>query len=106
MTTARYYTPNGRSIQAECITPDLVVKFVAPVEAKAAPEGAQHSEGGTRERDLKGHIKSATENEPSTEGKTDAKAAAEPNETARDNQLKSAIDILKSWDIFKKTSKS
>jgi len=106
LTTARYYTPNGRSIQAEGVKPDIAVKFVAPVETKAAPEGAQHSEGGMRERDLKGHIKSTKENSPATEQKADTKATEEPDETARDNQLKSAVDILKSWDIFKKTPKS
>jgi carboxyl-terminal processing protease len=54
-----------------------------------------------RERDLVGHIKSPQENglkaaEPKKDG---------PDETAPDNQIKSAIDILKSWEIFKKAIK-
>ena len=95
LTTAKYYTPNGRSIQAEGIVPDILVKYVPPVEAKAAPEA------GLRERDLKGHFKSPQENGT----KTDDPVKDEPEELARDNQVKSAIDILKSWEIFKKIIK-
>jgi carboxyl-terminal processing protease len=99
LTTAKYYTPNGRSIQAEGIMPDIIVKYVPPVEAKATPEGIM------RERDLVGHIKSPQENglkaaEPKAEPKKD-----EAEEAVPDNQIKSAIDILKSWEIFKKTIK-
>jgi carboxyl-terminal processing protease len=95
LTTAKYYTPNGRSIQAEGIVPDILVKYVPPVEAKAAPEA------GLRERDLKGHFKSPQENGT----KTEDPVKDELEELARDNQVKSAIDILKSWEIFKKTIK-
>jgi len=102
LTTAKYYTPSGRSIQAEGITPDIIVKYAAPAEAKAKPEGTMSV---MRERDLQGHIKSPQENslkaaEPKPEPKKD-----EPDEAAPDNQIKSAIDILKSWEIFKKTLK-
>lgn len=101
LTTAKYYTPNGRSIQAEGIMPDIIVKYVAPVEAKATPEGVMSV---MRERDLQGHIKSPQENgikaaEPKPEPKK-----VESDEAAPDNQIKSAIDILKSWEIFKKPS--
>jgi carboxyl-terminal processing protease len=97
LTTARYYTPNGRSIQAEGITPDILVKHVRPVEEK---EDADQQR--LRERDLRGHIKSPQEND---EPKNDV-AKREPDDQARDNQLKNAIDILKSWDIMKRTLKS
>jgi len=93
LTTAKYYTPNGRSIQAEGITPDIIVKYIAPAESKPATNGA------LKERDLKGHIRSPKENE----GKTEDPPKSESDELTRDNQVKSAVDILKSWDIFKKT---
>ncbi len=78
------------------------MKYVAPVEAKAAPEGVMSV---MRERDLQGHIKSPQENgikaaEPKPEPKKD-----ESDEALPDNQIKSAIDILKSWEIFKKALK-
>ncbi|MDD5101336.1 MAG: S41 family peptidase [Syntrophales bacterium] len=95
LTTARYYTPKGRSIQAEGITPDIVIKQIRPGDEK---EDADHAL--LREKDLKGHIKSPQEN--------DAKAEEPKKETDnldRDSQLKNAIDILKSWDILKKNSK-
>ncbi len=95
LTTARYYTPKGRSIQAEGITPDIVIKQIRPGDEK---EDADHAL--LREKDLKGHIKSPKEN--------DAKAEEPKKETDnldRDSQLKNAIDILKSWDILKKNSK-
>lgn len=96
LTTARYYTPNGRSIQAEGIAPDIIVKFIAPAETKPPPEGRM------RERDLKGHIKSPKEDDI----QTPEAPPEEPDELTRDNQLKSAVDILKSWEIFKKTLKA
>jgi carboxyl-terminal processing protease len=96
LTTAKYYTPSGRSIQAEGITPDIIIKYQRSVEEK---EG----EGGrVRERDLKGHIKSQKENEQ----KPEEPAKKEREDLTIDNQLKGAIDILKSWEIFQKTNKS
>ncbi len=104
LTTAKYYTPNGRSIQAEGITPDIVVKLIRPVEEKDPIEDRM-----IRERDLQGHIKSPKENDAKPKG-NDAKPEGpikekEEDTLARDNQLKNAIDILKSWDILKKNMK-
>ena len=77
------------------VTPDIVIKQIRPGDEKEDVDNAL-----LREKDLKGHIKSPKEN--------DAKAAGPKKETDnldRDNQLKNAIDILKSWDILKKNSK-
>lgn len=99
LTTAKYYTPKGRSIQAEGITPDIMVKQIRPTEEKAE-EKANAENHMLRERDLKGHIKSPTENDVKVD---DAKK--EKDNLDKDNQLKNAIDILKSWDILKKNMK-
>jgi len=93
LTTAKFYTPNGRSIQADGILPDVLVKFVRTTSEKEVPEDT------IREKDLKGHIKSPKESE--------ARPADAPpkelGEISQDNQLKAAFDILKSWEIFRKS---
>ena len=96
LTTAKYYTPNGRSIQAEGIKPDIVVKHIRPSEEK------ELTDDFIRERDLKGHIKSKSE----TGTNTEESLTREQDILIQDNQLKSAIDIIKSWDIMKKNLKS
>jgi len=108
ITTARYYTPKGRSIQAEGIEPDLVVQNEPPASGK--PHRA------IREKDLKGHMLNGNGKDSEDKEEEDEKPAEEPeeNDTAeavpvpvladveKDQQVKSALDILKSWDIFKK----
>jgi carboxyl-terminal processing protease len=96
LTTAKYYTPNGQSIQAEGIKPDIIVKYIRPSEDR------ELTDEFIRERDLKGHIKSKKEQETNTE----ESLRREQDILIQDNQLKSAIDIIKSWDIMKKNLKS
>ena len=100
LSTAKYFTPKGRSIQAEGIVPDIVVEFVKPPEEEEGPETV------IREKDLRGHIRG--EKEKAQPKETPPKAAAEKKEQdplTRDNQLKSAVDILKSWEVFSKSGK-
>lgn len=98
LTTARYYTPKGRSIQAEGITPDIMVKYVKPSEDMENPAG---NEERIREKDLTGHIKPAKEDGTKVD-ETQSKEAKDSSDLAGDNQLKTAVDILKSWDLMKK----
>mgnify|MGYP001287494917 FL=1 len=96
LTTARYYTPSGKSIQAEGIRPDILVRLVKPAE-----EAENHLEERLREKDLKGHIKPVQEDgKPLEEARPEE--LKETVDLARDNQLKTAVDILKSWHIMKK----
>ncbi len=97
LTTARYYTPSGKSIQAEGIKPDIIVK---PARLSEEPEG--RTEERLRERDLKGHIKPAKEDGTQLEERK-LEDAREVGDLAKDNQLKTAVDILKSWHIMKKS---
>ncbi|KWT84420.1 S41 family peptidase [Candidatus Magnetominusculus xianensis] len=94
LTTARYYTPKGTSIQNTGITPDIVVKQKSD-KTKERPV--------MREKDLKGHL----ENEQ-TEGQEPEEAEAAPVEVEEkdDVQLQRAIDILKTWDVMKKFNKA
>jgi len=90
LTIAKYYTPDGESIQAKGIVPDIMVEYVEPaLEAKDRPKRI-------REKDLEGHIEGEKE-----EG-LDEKISREMADLKKDNQLRSAIDLLKSWDVFKK----
>jgi len=96
LTTARYYTPSGRSIQALGVSPDIVVEQPRPAEAADEEE-----EGTTRasrsEADLRGRLDndSLTEDEARQieEDREKAEAAAALRE--EDYQLAYAIDILK-----------
>ncbi len=99
LTTARYYTPKGRSIQAEGIKPDIVVKYIRPAED--AENNNLLREDRIREKDLKGHIKPAKEDGTELD-ESQVKDAKDPSDLSHDNQLKTAVDILKSWDIMKK----
>lgn len=96
LTTARYYTPKGRSIQAEGIKPDIIVKYV-----KYTEDAANGWEDRLREKDLKGHIKPAKEDGGKL-NESRVKETKDSSDLSRDNQLKAAIDILKSWNIMRK----
>jgi len=100
LTTARYYTPNGRSIQAEGIQPDIIVKYAKPSEDAAGDE-----KGRIREKDLQGHIKPEQENDVHEE-ELSLKDFKNDADMLSDNQLKAAFDILKSWDIMRHNLKN
>jgi carboxyl-terminal processing protease len=107
LTTARYYTPNGRSIQAKGIEPDIVVDDGR--EASGAHPGPM------REKDIERHLKGDGEEgadappAPAVGGKEEKgrpkKALPAEQEVrkedAKDPQLDRAVELLKGWEIFK-----
>jgi carboxyl-terminal processing protease len=97
LTTAMYYTPSGRSIQASGIEPDVVVKYVPPVE-----EDAKDKARMIREKDLKGHLPGDSGEENDAEKRTEEngndKKAKELLE--KDNQVREAMRLLQTWNIF------
>ncbi len=87
LTTALYFTPNGRSIQAEGIVPDIVVER-AKITAYDDPQQIT-------EADLSGHLNNA--NGTSADKKT-KQAASEL--LVDDNQLSEALALLKGLNIL------
>ncbi|MFN8641365.1 MAG: S41 family peptidase [Candidatus Binatia bacterium] len=99
LTTARYYTPNGRSIQATGITPDIVMEPV-PV---AAQQGTPEQPEAIRERNLPGHLEHPSdghEDQRDDEGEPSGDNSV-PGPDAGDPQLDRALELLKSWNVFK-----
>ena len=93
MTTARYYTPDDRSIQARGIIPDVVVPFIPCVADKKEKEQRKF----IKEIDLENHLIGSAE---SGEGKEDDSATILEKKLLQDNQLRSAYNILKSLNLF------
>ena len=93
LTTARYYTPNDRSIQATGITPDVVSQ---PAESSQTPDG---DASRLRESDLAGHLENELEK--------DQNATVDPK-TDRllfsDLQVREALNILKGMVIARQQS--
>ena len=96
LTTARYYTPSGRSIQALGVSPDIIVE-----QPRRAPESEDEEEetqrGGRSEADLRGSLNndSLTEDQirQIEEDRERAQQAADLRD--EDYQLAYALDILK-----------
>jgi len=99
LTTAIYYTPSGRSIQASGIEPDIKVAFIPPKEKPTKKLRI------IREKDLEGHIQRETpeleEEEEESKISRDERSDIQKR-IDNDNQLRSAIQILQSWNILSK----
>jgi carboxyl-terminal processing protease len=95
LTTARYYTPSGVSIQATGITPNIEVALAR----------IEKLEGGiTREENLKGALDSSDPDSPeSAESDDNDKADATPADQSKiDYQLARALDLIQGVAIFTK----
>lgn len=102
LTTARYYTPSGRSIQAKGITPDILIKG-KPLK-KGEP--LEKEPKILREKDLERHMleeKKGKETAPEPQMLEGKKALGENGE---DPQLSSALHLLKNWGVFSQVFKS
>jgi carboxyl-terminal processing protease len=122
LTIARYYTPGGRSIQAEGIVPDIEVRRIKPGETEGE-EAAPFKR--YKEKDLENHLDSETEGKNKKSGKKDdatkeednggaeneetdedaEEAAAQyltpkPERLLKDNQVTRALDILVGYTIM------
>jgi carboxyl-terminal processing protease len=105
LTTARYFTPKGRSIQATGIVPDIVIENVVLQDGK--PDDRKRP--SLREENLPGHLNNPQQNSAKEQEQIDREQEKQipssgptGDETIdNDQQLKRALDLLKSWDVFK-----
>ncbi len=92
LTTARYYTPSGRSIQAKGIDPDVVVEEELPDDLKKKAD-----ELSTRgEANLRGHLKieGASDDDEASQEESGSSSYVAP-EKEKDTQLNYALDLLR-----------
>ncbi len=87
ITTARYYTPSGRSIQAKGIEPDVLVK---PAKVEVIENEYERSEA---------ELKNALKNDTVVDTKTTQKAKTD-NDLNQDYQLSRAVDLVKALGIY------
>ncbi len=107
LTTAMYFTPNGRSIQVTGIVPDI--------ELENLPEAyvVARRRHGVREENLRGHFDNISSTPSGAPDGRPADAEAEPQalpeiditegELGKDPQLDRALELLKSWKVFQTT---
>jgi carboxyl-terminal processing protease len=86
LTTARYYTPSGRSIQAKGIEPDVIVEQELPPELQS--KGPQRTPS---EASLRGHLKNDNKDARENTGSS----SYVPKEPEKDNQLQYALKMLR-----------
>ncbi len=87
LTTARYYTPSGRSIQAKGIMPDVIVEQELPEELK--PKRPERPRG---EASLRGHLKGEDAKNKKEES---GSSAYVPKEAEKDTQLQYALKLMR-----------
>lgn len=88
ITTARYYTPSGRSIQAKGIEPDIEVKPAKVEELESYALNISEAE-----------LKNALKND-SEEGKNTSKKNKKSKEDLEDYQLTRALDLVKALALY------
>ncbi len=101
LTTARYYTPSGRSIQALGISPDIIVEQ-PPREPAAAEDSAEETPQFRSEADLRGRLSndSMTEEERKQAEEEARKAEEAAKLREEDYQLAYAVDILRGLSVL------
>ncbi|NTV48284.1 MAG: S41 family peptidase [Geobacteraceae bacterium] len=107
LTTARYYTPKGRSIQAKGITPDITVEAIELPKATGKKDGLH-----LREKDLENHFETEDKSGAGETKKDEKKIDKKEDKTEKipsklednlknDYQVLRALDLLKGWELIK-----
>ena len=96
-TTARYFTPSGRSIQAEGIEPDILLQNVKLTEIK------DNGIKSIKEADLSGHLANPVNGDMEHENGEDS---SDKPTAPKDYQINEALNLLKGLNIFREANKS
>ena len=106
ITVARYYTPSGKSIQAEGIKPDFEIAWEAPREEEATPAFS------VREKDLRRHLEQQKAKKDEKADKANEKVEQKDKDAEdvkgmieRDNQLRLALQFVKTIPVLKELQK-
>jgi carboxyl-terminal processing protease len=99
LTTARYYTPSGRSIQARGIDPDVVVEQDLPPELQARKPIGQIGEAS-----LRGHLRQQDETGRDVKEESGSSSYV-PLEAEKDKQLQYALMLLRGGQAIPLQSK-
>ncbi|TAJ29840.1 MAG: S41 family peptidase, partial [Nitrospirae bacterium] len=102
LTTAKYYTPKGRSIQSTGITPDIVVKLQPVTVAKVVDKEGE-GKPAVPHPGAKAPTVPPAGAKPGDESSAKGNAGEPGGEAALedDAQLQKAVELLKTWKIFK-----
>jgi carboxyl-terminal processing protease len=108
LTVARYYTPNGRSIQEKGVTPDIVLDEFDPKllsEAKVRRDGIRERDLKRRIRNTQGESESADETGDDRKGEATSKATANRIVPKEDFQVREAVSYLKAFEVFRRMNR-
>ncbi|MFQ5432257.1 MAG: S41 family peptidase [Nitrospinota bacterium] len=103
LTTARYYTPAGRMIHGTGIKPDFEVKFIPPEGIdKDAPAPLREKQLMEQFNGNHGKVKGKAKKEKAVKQKkkTSANIKRKLFDLERDNQLRRAVELIKTWELF------
>ncbi len=98
LTTARYFTPSGRSIQASGIKPDIIIENIRVNSEQT------HNYGRVKESDLSGHLDNGNAEEDNKEVSEKKEDENKPSLAETDYQLYEALNVLKALAIQMKNT--
>jgi carboxyl-terminal processing protease len=96
LTTARYFTPNGRSIQAQGIQPDVFVE---------QSEVTTYERSYYKESDLSGHLTNGDDKTEQADNTNEDDHQVSDDLLSKDFQLYQAYTLLKGWSVFQHHAK-
>ena len=98
LTTARYYTPSGTSIQAKGIDPDIYVpqSKIEVLEKRTT----------RKEADLRGHLEEEDKNKKESKDSVKNKEKKKVNSEIEDYQLNRAIELIRSINVYESIKKA